>query len=140
MDVEKRRALIETILSLRVLPSTMPAVPLEAFFEGNDDLGSIGCNLWEHPGVERFFNVLAAIRARSDVQDVLVGIYEIVDDGTSWPFAETVYVLTTAGASAVQEWVADLQPDEVSEGFPYGPPPGMPSLRPGMKPIRVWWD
>ena len=25
-------------------------VPIERFFDGNDDLGSIGCNLLAHPG------------------------------------------------------------------------------------------
>jgi hypothetical protein len=25
-------------------------VPIDRFFDGNDDLGSIGCNLIDHPG------------------------------------------------------------------------------------------
>jgi hypothetical protein len=140
MDLQKRAALIDKILKLEALPDTMPVVPLEAFFDDNDDLGSIGCNLPEHPGVHRFHEILAAIRARPDVQDVLVGIYEVVDDEASWPFAETVYVLTTAGACAVQEWAGELQPDEVTDGFAYGHPPGAPVLLPGMNPVRLWWD
>ena len=34
--------------------SKMPepqVVPIERFFDGNDDLGSIGCNLNPHPGI-----------------------------------------------------------------------------------------
>ena len=138
MDLQKRAALIERILTLQTSPDTMPVVSLKAFFDGNDDLGSIGCNLPEHPGVQRFYSVLSAIKARSDVQDVLVEIHEIVDDETSWPFADTVYILTAAGTSAVHEWVADLQPDEVADGFRH--PPGAPSLLPGMRPVHVWWD
>jgi hypothetical protein len=140
MDLQKRAALVDGILALAALQDVMPVVSVEAFFDGNDDCGSIGCNLPEHPGVQRFYSILAAIKARSDVQDVLVGIYEIVDDETSWPFAETVYILTSADGSVVQEWVAELQPDEVTEGFPYGDPPGAPTLAPGTHPIRVWWD
>ncbi len=140
MDLQKRAALIETILAFEAPPEAMPVVPLEAFFDGNDDLGSIGCNLPEHPGISRFRDVLTAMRARPDVQDVLVGIYEIVEDDTSWPFSETIYVLTTARASTVQQWAAELEPDEVTAGFLDGPPPGAPSLRPGMAPVRLWWD
>jgi hypothetical protein len=140
MDLQKRAALINTILAFDAPRDIMPVVPLEAFFDGNDDLGSIGCNLPEHPGTQRFWEALAAIKARPEVQDVLVGIYEIVEDETSWPFSQTVYVLTTANAPEVQEWVAELVPDEVTEGFLQDDPPGMPSLRPGTAPVRLWWD
>jgi len=140
MDLQKRAALIETIRAFESQADAMPVVSLEAFFDGNDDLGSIGCNLPDHPGVQRFNEILAAIRSRPEVQDVLVGIYEIVEDDTTWPFAETVYVLTTASSSTVQEWTAELEPDEVTAGFLDAEPPGTPPLRPGMTPVRVWWD
>jgi hypothetical protein len=64
MDQAKRLELIETIRR-QDLPSAdapLPVVSLEQFFEGNDDLGSIGCNLTKHPGVEFFFNTLRTIR------------------------------------------------------------------------------
>ncbi len=47
-----------------------PVVSLELFFEGNDDPGSIGCNLTDHPGVDRFYAVLRGIRDRPDVHGV----------------------------------------------------------------------
>ena len=141
MDDQKRRKLVDRIAALNALPTTMPVVPLDAFFDGNDDLGSIGCNLGDdHPGLDRFREVLAGVKKRRDVQDVLVGIFEAMEEDTSWPFSETVYVLTSASASAVQEWVAELQPDEVEEGFLDGPPPGLPPLGDGMMPVRLWWD
>ena len=49
-----------------------PVVTLEDFFEGNQDEASIGCNLVDHPGVDRFYETLRGIRDRADVQDVLV--------------------------------------------------------------------
>lgn len=85
---------------------TKPVVSLEEFFEGNEDYGSIGCNLdmpyreppppdtrgWlrrilrpelvrpvptaPHPGPQGFYKVLRAVRERADVQDVLVEIEE----------------------------------------------------------------
>jgi hypothetical protein len=49
-----------------------PVVSLELFFEGNDDLASIGCNLTDHPGVPHFFTVLRNLRDRAEAQEVRV--------------------------------------------------------------------
>ena len=38
-------------------------VSIERFFDGNDDLGSIGCNLMEHPGVDTFREFAVVVRA-----------------------------------------------------------------------------
>jgi hypothetical protein len=115
-------------------------VTLEEFFEGNNDEGSIGCNLTDHPGVHRFYEVLRAVRARPEVQDVLVGIAEDMGDN-EWPFSDSVYVLTSAPSHDVQQWVAELQPDEMGEpGYFPAPPPGAPKLRPGYSALTIWWD
>ncbi len=119
-----------------------PVVSLEDFFTGNNDRGSIGCNLDQHPGLGRFFSVLRAIRSRPEVQDVLVTIYEYEeDDETNWPFSERVYVLTTASADELAGWAKDLQPTEVlDDGFVGGAPLAAPKLRPGIKVLSLWWD
>ena len=116
-----------------------PIVSLEEFFNGNEDLGSIGCNLTEHPGLDRFYTELKAIRERPDVQDVFVAIHEI-DQETTWPYSECVYILTSARPQEVAAWVKKLQPSEVSEGWLYGKPPNAPKLKDGMKVISCWWD
>jgi hypothetical protein len=77
-----------------------PVVSLEMFFDGNDDMGSIACNLTEHPGLDRFSAILRDIRDRPDVFAVWVGISEVMDD-TQWPFSDHVYVVTTATAPEV---------------------------------------
>lgn len=86
---------------------TKPVVSLEEFFDGNDDDGSIGCNLDEpfcppsdtrgwlertlrprpavsipaptapHPGPQGFYKILMTVRERADVQDVLVEIDDL---------------------------------------------------------------
>jgi hypothetical protein len=117
-----------------------PIVTLEEFFEGNDDLGSIGCNLIDHPGIDRFYAVLRAVRARPNVQDVLIGITEDMGD-EEWPFSDSVYVLTSAPAPEVQQWVADLQPDEIGAPGYFPPPPATaPVPRPGFVVWTLWWD
>lgn len=120
----------------------LPVVSLEDFFLGNEDYGSIGCNLPEHPGPQFFFEKLKGVRARGNVQDVLVEINEVEEsDDSMWPFSDRVYVLTSAAKEEVADSVAALMPDEVEEGFAYGEPPASaPELRTGMKVYGVWWD
>ena len=121
-------------------PKPAPVLSLENFFEGNTDLGSIGCNLMEHPGIETFYSVLKAIRDREDVQDVLVEISDIDIEYADWVFSETIYVLTSADKEEVFEWLKPLQPDEPFEGWSAGKPSAAPEPKAGMKVIGVWWD
>ena len=119
----------------------LPVVSLEAFFTGNDDPGSIGCNLTEHPGPQRFFEVLVGVRARADVQHVLVEVYEVEEsDTTMWPFSERVYIMTAANADTVADWLTELNPDAVEEGYAAGQPAAAPELTPPCRVLAAWWD
>ena len=116
-------------------------VTLEEFFEGNSDLGSIGCNLSEHPGIWVFYKTLKRIKARPDVQDVLVHITESAADGqTDWPFSDHVYIISSAGIDELSEQLTPLQPDPVTEGLMEKAPDNFPPLREGMRVICIWWD
>lgn len=122
----------------------LPLVSLEDFFVGNEDKGSIGCNLDEHPGIEFFFETLQNIRNRKDVQDVLVEINEI--DGLEepddmWAFSDRVYIITSESREEVAEWVETLMPDEIEEGWAYDKTPALaPQVSEGNKVYGVWWD
>lgn len=117
-----------------------PVVGLELFFEGNDDLASIGCNLIDHPGVPHFFAVLRALRDRAEVHDVWVGISEVLPD-PEWPFSDYVYVITSASAPQVQKWVASLQPDEpLSDWWNEQPPAREIPIPAGTRLVTLWWD
>ena len=118
----------------------LPVVSVDAFFTGNDDFGSIGCNLDEHPGPQGFYSVLRTIRQRPEVQDVLVEVSQADPEDSVWPFSERIYVLTTASTDSVADWVAALQPDDVSYGWAYGRPGTAPELAPDMHVVGVWWD
>ena len=56
-------------------------VPIAQFFDGNDDLASIGCNLDDHPGVEAFRAVLTGLLGRPDVEAVYAQIAELDPGG-----------------------------------------------------------
>jgi hypothetical protein len=141
--VDARTNLIAKIRA-QGLPSPdrpLPIVPLEDFFTGNNDFGSIGCNLANHPGPQWFFRTLKEIRDRPTVQNVLVEINEVVEeDPQAWPFSDRVYILTSASREDVKEWVTKLQPDEVEPAWTNGLPANAPVLPNGTKAYAVWWD
>ncbi|MFP5270145.1 hypothetical protein [Coleofasciculus sp.] len=142
----KREELIEKIRAQGfVLPIAQnppfPLVSLEDFFLGNEDYGSIGCNLLEHPGLEQFFERLKFIRERQDVQDVLVAVIEIEEDFPDmWPFSDHIYIITSASRTEVENWLAELQPDEVVEGWATEKPSNAPEILPGFNIFHAWWD
>lgn len=113
-----------------------PVVGLELFFDGNDDPGSIGCNLPDHPGINRFYTVLRAIRDRADVYGVWVGITEVMG-ADEWPFSDHVHVVTTASADEVVAWAAELEPDPPFDWPDDLPPIPVPA---GARVVTLFWD
>jgi hypothetical protein len=135
MDTAKRKALIAE-LSKQPEPQI---VSVDRFFDGNDDLGSIGCNLIEHPGVDTFREVLTGLLRRSDVEGVYARIAELDPGEGCWPFTDVIYVVGTISVETLRSVVDKLQPDDV------GPPEayGVPSLiaEKHIAPVLiVWWD
>ena len=59
VDSTKRDELIQRIQAQPEHQEGRALVTLAEFFEGNDDLGSIGCNLTDHPGLDHFRQVLS---------------------------------------------------------------------------------
>ena len=66
MDTAKCRA-VKQELAAQPEPQLVSAA---RFFDGNDDLGSIGCNLSDHPGIETFRKLLVGVMDRPDVEAV----------------------------------------------------------------------
>jgi hypothetical protein len=122
-------------------PSTQrPLLSLSEFFDGNDDSGSIGCNLTPPPGPENFHKILMQIAARSDVADVRIQI-TMFDDPEMWPFSDTVWIITSATPQTVADWFnSTMRPDGCSAGWTDGlsfEPINIPG---GMQPVACWWD
>ena len=113
-------------------------VPIDRFLDGNDDLGSIGCNLDPHPGIARFRQVLTGLLARPDVEALYARIAELDPGEGCWPFADTVLVVGTIPAADLRSAVGGLLPDEVGPADGFGVPPAVAEHR---SPISVlWWD
>jgi hypothetical protein len=88
-------------------------VPIARFFDGNDDEGSIGCNLVPHPGVSRFRDTLLALLQRPDVDAAYALITELDPGENSWPFSDTVVIIGSISTDTLQAELAELQPDDV---------------------------
>ena len=114
-------------------------VPAARFFDGNDDRGSIGCNLNAHPGVEAFRDVLAGLLGRSDVEAVYSQIAELDPGEGSWPFTDTILVVGRISAAELRRAVSPLRPDEVGASEAFGIADSI-SERHGSPVLVVWWD
>lgn len=122
-------------------PSTQrPLLTLGEFFDGNEDVGSIGCNLSPPPGPGKFHEVLKRIAARPDVADVRVQV-TMFDDPEMWPFSDTVWIITSATPDKVAEWFdASIRPDRCVAGWTEGVSFEPVKVPEGMRPVGCWWD
>jgi hypothetical protein len=122
-------------------PATIrPLLTLSEFFDGNDDFGSIGCNLSPPPGPAKFYEMLKSILERSDVADVRVQI-TMFDDPEAWPFSDTVWIITSANPQTVAGWFdGSIRPDECSSGWTDGLLFEHVPLPEGMRAVACMWD
>lgn len=114
-------------------------VPIGRFFEGNDDPGSIGCNLLAHPGMDVFREALTGLLRRPDVQGVYAQIAEVDPGAGSWPFTDTVLVVGAIPVAELRRLLRALQPDEVGTAADLAISPSV-AERHGSPVLAAWWD
>lgn len=116
-------------------------VPAERFFDGNDDVASIGCNLSKHPGIDRFREVLAGLARRPDVRSVHVVVSDRDPGEEYWPFSDLVLVAGDVPDLELRKTLSVLKPDEVAPvgdrdtGIPRKVLAGL-----GPRVLAAWWD
>ena len=119
-------------------PENEVVLTLEEFFIDNPNEGSIGPNIYPTLiPLEEFYRKLKSIRKLDEVQDVLIRVYEIEFD---WPYTENVYIITKQETNKISNYVNDLCPSEIAEGWSNKKPINAPDIFPGMKIINLWWD
>jgi hypothetical protein len=114
-------------------------VSIERFFDGNDDLGSIGCNLMEHPGMDVFRSILVGLLKRPGVEAVYAQVAELDPGEDYWPFTDTVFVVGRISADELRADVAALQPDTVGDAVDFMVP-RIISQRHDLPVLAIWWD
>jgi hypothetical protein len=136
MDLTKRDALLGRINYSGNNDCFPAVVTLEEFFDGNDDLGSLWCNLSNPPeSMTQVHMFLEMIRARADVTDLKILITQFDGSPDEWPFSDTVLIDTEVDPDDVATWFERYPPDEVEYG-------GHEVRRlSGFKDcVAVWWD
>ncbi len=135
MDTAKRNQLVD---ELNALPGT-PIIPIARFFDGNDDTGSIGCNLFDHPGIPAFAELLTGLTNRPDVSAVHAQIAEIDPGEDSWPFTDTLYITGTITDEDLATLLAPLEPDEIGPAIEFGAPEEFLATQ-AAPVLAAWWD
>ena len=135
MDEGKRRLLI----AANEGRDGEAAVGLEQFFDGNDDLSSIGCNLTDHPGIDTFCRTLEELSRRDDVSDVRVILSEVNPGPGCWPFSDLVVVAGSISEEDLRRVLKPLIPSEIGAANEFGVNASILSKLPGEK-HAVWWD
>ena len=116
-----------------------PLLTLAEFFEGNEVIGSIGCNLIPTPESAEFYELFKQIALRPEVADVLVQV--TMFDNDEWPFSDTVWVITSATPEQVVEWFEEaVRPDQCWQGWTDGFSFEPYQIPKGMYAIACWWD
>lgn len=116
-----------------------PLLTLAEFFDGNDVVGSIGCNLYPEVAPQQIRAVLEQIAARDDVADVRVVV--LTFDDPEWPFAERVVVATSAAPEEVAEWFPeDLAPSDVWDATDDDDDTEPYEVPGGTRLVVCWWD
>jgi hypothetical protein len=127
------------LLRRHVSQGEYPIIPIREFFEGNDDPGSIGCNLPEHPGIDSFREVLLKLVDRKDVEAVFAQISELDPGVESWPFTDTLWIVGKISATDLMSFLAPLEPDEIGSAKDFGAPAKF--LEQYDAPVfAAWWD
>ena len=137
VDPVKRDALINLIRSQPEHESGRALVTVAEFFNGNADLGSIGCNLPDHPGLDHFRHVITEIENHAGVEEVWMQIYDL-DEG-DWPFSENVLIVGRVPILEIRQLSESLEPSEISEMQLDWTPSRAKHLM-GRSYINLWWD
>lgn len=136
-DLAKRNRLIERILRQPEHREGRALVTTDEFFGGNDDLGSIGCNLTPHPGLDQFRLTIENLAKMPQVEEVWLQIYDF-DEG-DWPFSENLLIFGSIAKRDVIKHVDVLEPSEIWTLEMEWIPSRAPHLA-GRKYVNAWWD
>jgi hypothetical protein len=140
MDHTKRDALLKRTGDVNGKVTGLPLVTLEEFFEGNDDAGSIWCNLEAAPEPAEVYKILTEIRKQPGVYDVRILVTQF-DGGDEWPFSDTVVFITSHDQEVIRAWLgAAYAPDEITTDMSLPLRAEQIPLPAGMHAVLGWWD
>jgi hypothetical protein len=138
IKADKRAILLKKIKQAGY-PKKEVFVSVDDFFDGNEDSGSIGVNIYpDAPSLPMFYQVLTKIQNNSKTNALLIRIADI--DDTEWFYSDMAFINGEYSLSEVKKLFKPLKPDEVYEGLMYNDKPNnIPNHNTG-KSYSIWWD
>jgi hypothetical protein len=133
----------KTLLFDKIMKAGFPErevfVSVADFFDGNEDTGSIGVNIYpEPPSLSEFHETLSKIENDGKTNSLLIRIADIED--CDWFYSDMVFINGDYTLNEVKKLFKSLKPDEVYEGLMYNENPNnIPNLN-GGKSYSIWWD
>ena len=119
-------------------PEKEVVVSVDEFFDGNEDIGSIGCNIFpDPPSLGDFYEILKKIELAEKTKTLAIRIADVYD--ADWFYTDAVYVIGDYNKREINQLFEPLKPDEVYEGLMYGSPANFPGTNNG-KSYSIWWD
>jgi hypothetical protein len=139
-DVKDKRTVLFEKIKKAEFEKKEVFVSVEDFFEGNEDEGSIGANIFPNPpSLQEFYDILKEIKKAEKTENLLIRIADI--DDTEWFYTDMVYISGNYTLAEIKKLFKRLKPDEVYEGMMYDDKPSnIPQINPGNKAYSVWWD
>lgn len=117
------------------------AIPIDEFFDGNDDSGSIGCNLDDHPGIETFSKYVLSLKNLEGVKEIFVLVSELDPGEENWPFTDTLCIVGDIDPKVVEKTLSPIQPNEVYRVGFFSPSHLKSIAKSKDAPlVVVWWD
>lgn len=117
MDLQKRESLVSRVLELGFANNgdQVVAVTPNEFFEGNDDISSLGRSLSPHPGLESLYYHLIRFEQENEVE-LYVAIFEVdEEDEDIWPSSNCVYIVGEVESSAIRSLLNDVMASGVDD-------------------------
>jgi hypothetical protein len=138
--MKKNKSALLTKLERFNLLDNEVVLTLHDFFEGNDDYGSIGVNIYpDQPSPQTFYNTFKSLLAEKKANEILVRVAD-TGEPDDWFYTDTVYVIGTVTMEELKTSLSHLQFDEIYEEWMYGAPANAPEIQGENKVFSVWWD
>jgi hypothetical protein len=138
-DVSTKRDILLKKIKKGGFPQKEVVVNVEDFFEGNEDEGSIGPNIYpQPPSLQEFYDTLKEIKNAPRTENLLIRISDI--DDTEWFFTDAVYISGNYTLAEIKKMFKRLKPDEIYEGMMYDKPSNFPQINADSKIYSIWWD
>ena len=144
MDRSKLLRLVQKIKACGHAYDTETVLTIEEYFDGNDEAYSDICaNNVSPPSTQALREYLLAIQAKPSVSDVFIrvcGFEDALEYQDSWIRSDTVFMVTSASISEVEEWFRPLTPSSISVETRLSRFNNLPAIGKGSRLVAVWWD